>query len=259
MAIFVQSCPFSCLYCHNPETINLCNNCGKCVDVCPKKALSIDNEKKVIWNKEKCVNCDNCIKKCPNLSSPKVMWMSIEELLNEIKKVKPFIRGITVSGGECTTYPEFLLALFKEVHKLNLTCLLDSNGAFDYENMEDLIKESDGVMLDIKAIDPTFHKSICGLNNNIVLKNLKYLLSIKKVEEVRTVILPNENENNIKTVSEVSKIIKDKTRYKLLKYRYFGVRKEGIDRFKKVIVDDKTLLSLKEVANKNGATNVVII
>ena len=40
MAIFFQDCPFSCLYCHNPETINECINCGKCEKVCPQK-LSI--------------------------------------------------------------------------------------------------------------------------------------------------------------------------------------------------------------------------
>lgn len=259
MAIFVQSCPFSCLYCHNPETINMCINCGECVKACPVNALKIDENKKVIWDKSKCVKCDNCIKTCKHLSSPKIMRMSVEELLTEIKKVKPFIRGITVSGGECTTYPDFLYELFKEVHKLGLTCLLDSNGSFDYLTMKELIEESDGVMLDIKAIDPAFHKEICGLDNSTVLKNLNYLLSINKLEEVRTVILPNQDENNLRTVTEVSKIIKDKTRYKLLKYRYFGVRKEGIDKFGKVIVDQKTLEDLKEVALKNGASNIVII
>lgn len=259
MTIFVQSCPFSCFYCHNPETINMCINCGECVKVCLVNALKIDENKKVIWDKSKCVKCDNCIKTCKHLSSPKITCMSVEELLTEIKKVKPFIRGITVSGGECTTYPDFLYELFKEVHKLGLTCLLDSNGSFDYLTMKELIEESDGVMLDIKAIDPAFHKEICGLDNSTVLKNLNYLLSINKLEEVRTVILPNQDENNLRTVTEVSKIIKDKTRYKLLKYRYFGVRKEGIDKFGKVIVNQKTLEDLKEVALKNGASNIVII
>lgn len=258
-SIFFQSCPFRCLYCHNPETISYCINCGECIKTCPVNALSFDFNKKVIWDEKKCVNCDTCIKTCKHLASPKIKYMSVEEVLEKVKEVKPFIRGITVSGGECTNHKEFLVELFKEVKKLGLTCLIDSNGAYDFKTMKDLIDLSDGVMLDVKAFNNDFHKRICGLENNVVIENLKYLLSINKLEEVRTVILPNFNEENLYTVREVAKIIGSKTRYKLLKYRYFGVRKDGIDLFGKVIVDQETLEYYKAEANKLGCNNVVII
>ena len=90
MAIFFQECNFNCLYCHNPETINLCISCGKCIDVCPVKALSRDETKKVIWDSEICINCDKCIKTCENSSSPKIKIVDSDYLLNEIKKVKSF-------------------------------------------------------------------------------------------------------------------------------------------------------------------------
>ncbi len=259
LVIFVQGCPFRCLYCHNPETINLCSSCGKCVQLCPVNALSFNEENKVIWSKDKCVNCDTCIKTCPNLSSPKVTYYSEEELLNMIKEVRPFIRGITISGGECTTYPTFIKNLFIEVKKLGLTCLLDSNGSYDLKEMEDLISISDGVMLDIKAFNNSFHHYITSKDNNVVLNNLDYLLKINKLEEVRTVILPHNEEENAYTVKEVSKIIKSNVRYKLLKYRYFGVREDGIKEFGKVIVDDDTLLKLQKVALENGCSTAVII
>ncbi len=259
MAIFVQSCPFRCLYCHNPETINMCCSCGQCVSTCPVNALSFDDQNKVIWDKNKCVNCDTCIKTCPNLSSPKIAYYSLEELLTKIKEVRPFIRGITISGGECTSYPSFIKKLFIEVKKLGLTCLLDSNGSYDFKTMEDLIDISDGVMLDVKAFDDDYHKFITSKSNDVVLKNLQYLLDKNKLEEVRTVILPNNDKQNENTVIQVSKIIKSNVRYKLLKYRYFGVREEGVKTFGKVIVDQDTLERLKDIALDNGCCSVVII
>ena len=257
-SIFFQGCPFRCLYCHNPETINICSNCGDCVLVCPKKALTIVDGK-VKWDRNKCINCDSCIHVCKHLSSPKISMMSVDEVMEHIKKIRPFIRGITVSGGECTNYPKFLLELFKKCKKIGLTCLIDSNGCYDYHKDEELILLSDGVMLDVKAFKDDFHRYLTGSDNEIVLNNLKYLLSINKLEEVRTVILPNKDKENIVTVENVSRIILGKTKYKLLRYRYFGVRSEGLDVFKKVIVDLKTVEKYRDIAIKNGASNVVII
>lgn len=49
----------------SPESNNqVCNRCGKCVEVCPTNAISIiDN--KVITNKELCIWCCACVKSCP--------------------------------------------------------------------------------------------------------------------------------------------------------------------------------------------------
>ena len=74
MAIFFQTCPFSCLYCHNPETINACISCGKCISTCPVKALSFNENKKVIWNKDICVNCDTCIHVCTHSANNYDSW-----------------------------------------------------------------------------------------------------------------------------------------------------------------------------------------
>lgn len=258
MAIFVQGCPFKCLYCHNPETINICSNCGKCVSSCPATALKIiDN--KVIYNKDLCINCDTCIHICPNLSSPKTTVWNIDELYSQIIQAKPFIRGITISGGECTNYAPFLIELFKRVKKENLTCLLDSNGCHSFLDMNELLEVCDGVMLDVKAFDNGFHKYLTGKENTIVLNNLKYLLDKNKLVEIRTVILPNKEKENEFTVREVSKIIQSKVRYKLIKYRYFGVRKEGLDVFSKTIINDKAIQKYVNIALEEGCNTVTTI
>ncbi len=257
-SIFFQSCPFSCLYCHNPETIHYCIHCGECVKTCPVNALTIEAGK-VVWDKEKCVDCDTCIKTCTHLASPKISMMSVEEIIAHLKSIKPFIRGITVSGGECMNHADFLLELFKETKKLGLTCLIDSNGYHDFKEYPELMEVCDGVMLDVKAYSDDFHYFVTNQHNAMVLENLRYLLSIHKLEEVRTVILPKYTAENTLTVSEVSKIIKDQCRYKLLNYRYFGVRQAGIDAFGKVIVDHDELVRCQKICEENGCPTSVII
>ena len=67
---------------------------------------------KIVWNDKTCINCDECIRVCPHLATPKIYNWTVEETVERIKKNIPFIRGITVSGGECTLQHKFFNATF---------------------------------------------------------------------------------------------------------------------------------------------------
>ena len=257
-SIFFQSCNFNCLYCHNPETINYCGHCGECIKTCPTKALSKINGK-VVWNPDLCCGCDTCIKTCKNNSSPKITYMSVADVIEKIKETRPYIKGITTSGGECTLQKDFLIELFNEVHKLGLTCFVDSNGSIDFETEKELTNSLDMVMLDVKAFDKDFHHKLCSFDNSLVIKNLKYLLSINKLYEVRTVCIPGYDEQNRKTISEVSKIIQDKCIYKIIKYRPFGVREKNIPLLSSDELDDNLAQEYVKFAQSLGAINAKII
>ena len=229
IAIFFQGCNFNCEYCHNPETINICKECYKCVEACPTKALEVSNSK-IIWNKNLCCECDQCTKICRFDSSPKVNDYTIEDLLVEIGKVKAFIKGITVSGGESTLQYKFIAKLFSEVKKKwpNLTCFVDTNGSLNLDGVEykELVENTDFFMLDVKAWDNREHLLLTEKEVNPVIKNLYFLRDIGKLFEVRSVIVANRLNNRL-TVENVAKAISNKEiRYKIIKYRHFGVREE---------------------------------
>ena len=258
MAIFFQGCQFNCRFCHNPETINMCMNCGDCVRTCPVHALSIEDGK-VVWDKEICVNCDTCLKTCTHNASPKITWMSTDEVMEQVKRVSPYIAGITLSGGECTIRKDFIIELFPKVKELGLTTLLDSNGSLDFEENPEILEYCDGVMLDVKAYEKDFSDWLIRYPNEVVLKNLNYLLSINKLEEVRTIIFPGRDEDNTKTVTYVSKIIQDKCRYKIIRYRQFGVRDEGRGDLGDFTTDEDYAKSYVELAKSLGATKAILV
>ena len=259
-AIFFQGCNFSCHYCHNPETIRLCQNCGTCVADCPVGALQRDAAGAVCWDPALCVGCDTCIKVCPHLSSPKVRLLTVEEVLAEIEKGVPFIRGITVSGGECTLYRDFVVSLFERVHALGLTALLDSNGSRDFSADAELLDASDGVMLDIKCFDSAIHQKLTGQPSEQVRENAVFLAKRGKLTEIRTVVIPDylPNEETVRGYCELLApyLSAGPIRYKLICFRPFGVR-EPYNQLE--TPSEEYMGQLAEIAKGYGFADVVTV
>lgn len=229
--VFFQGCNFHCTYCHNPETINTCNSCGKCVSACPEQALSVVGGK-VLWNPSKCSNCDTCITVCPHSASPKIRMLTIDEIADMVEENLPFIRGVTFSGGECMLQAEPLAALCERLANSVGSVLLDSNGSIDFSQQEQLLNSCDGVMLDVKCFDETKHIALTGMSNRSVLKNAEFLAKIGKLAEVRTVVIPTylPNENTVARTAElVANALPENTviPYKLIRFRSNGVRGEA--------------------------------
>ena len=258
-SIFFQGCPFNCLFCHNPETIHLCRSCGACVDKCPVGALRFDDQGQVRWDSGRCVGCDNCIRVCPHDASPKIRWMTVEDVMKEVRRSAPYISGITTSGGECTLQNEFLIQLFTQVRDLGKTCLIDSNGSFDFAADPRVLAVSEGVMLDVKAVGEDWSRELISYPRELVLKNLDYLLSVGKLYEVRTIIFPGRDRENEETVRYVAEHIGDGCFYKIIRYRPFGVR----ERYQKLLGEFETEADYAEgyarLARELGATKAYVV
>lgn len=224
----------------------------------------------VLFDPTKCVGCDTCIHTCTHDASPRIRYMNAEEVYAEVRRNVPFIRGITVSGGECTFYPAFLHDLAVLAKKDGLGFLLDSNGSYDFEaDPAELLSVIDGVMLDIKAYDAADHRAVTDVDNTLVLKNMRFLADRGQLYEVRTVIVP-ELFDTEKTIVDTARALQPylsrqkhwpesegtSIRYKIIKYRPFGVR-EAYRSF--TPPTDAWLEHLADLARAEGMTDIVII
>ncbi len=181
----------------------------------------------LVWHDDRCTGCDCCINICHNSASPKVRRMDVGEVLSLVKNNTPFIRGITVSGGECSLYPEFLAELFTGARQLGLETLMDSNGTVDFTLYPHLIENlCDGVMLDVKSWDRDLFFTLTGGSNTVVRRNLRYLADIRRLTEIRIVCI-RELTDPERIIMEISSLIPDRVqeqRLKLIQYRPHGVK-----------------------------------
>ncbi len=258
--VFLQGCNIDCKYCHNPETRKLCIQCGTCVRNCPAGALTYDGDGKIDFHPERCIKCDTCIHVCPNDSSPRTCEMTPQEVYARVKKQIPYIRGLSVSGGECMLWPGFLTELFRLARADGLGTLIDSNGMIPFQNYPELMEVSDGVMLDIKAFDDEDYGRVTGASNQAVLDNAVYLAETSKLYEVRAVIVPDlyDGEKSVRGFGDflAPYLSIHDIPVKIIAYRPMGVR-EAYSHYR--VPDQAYLNQLADILRGKGFQNITVI
>ena len=227
--VFLQGCNLHCKYCHNPYTINVCNNCGICVPNCPQGALYINNDR-VLWSKERCIECDTCIQCCPKNSSPKVTGMTAIELWQFLREKSSFISGITISGGEPTLQVPFLVDFFKIVKaNSSLNTLIETNGFIGPEVYAPLLPVLDMAIVDLKSSNSKTHESLTSRLLQPVLRTIEFLYKYDKLYSIQQVIIPGYTDSEDDMAGTVSTLIAigNDIQLKLLKFRPHGTSGEA--------------------------------
>jgi pyruvate formate lyase activating enzyme len=155
--VFLQGCRFRCLYCHNPDTWD--ENAG--------------------------------------------IIMTVQDLLEQILRYKPYFEasggGVTISGGEPLLQAGFVLELFRRLKEAGIHTCLDTSG-FIPSNTEtallnDLIFNTDLVLLDVKHPDPFVHRRITGHGNSEPRRFAEMLKEHNTSVWLRYVVVPGYTDN----------------------------------------------------------------
>jgi pyruvate formate lyase activating enzyme len=194
--VFFKGCPLRCIFCQNPETQDPepelafseknCIHCGRCADVCPEGAVDLDFSGRI--HRDRCVLCGKCADVCPGNGLRLIgRTYAVEDLLEVLLRDLPFYRhsggGVTLAGGECTLYPDYLQLLLKALKAENTHVVLETSGYFDYRSFEEkILPHVDLLYYDVKIADPDLHKKHLGRTNTRILRNLFRLLQERPTE-----------------------------------------------------------------------------
>ena len=194
--VFFKGCNLQCAWCHNPESQSpsaqmmfyhgKCTGCGKCREKCPNGL-------------ESCTLCGRCTLYCPH-DAREVCGkeFTATEVLNAILKDKTYYDnsggGVTFSGGECMLQAEFLTQILKACKENGIHTAVDTAGHVPYERFEQILPYTDLFLYDVKCFDPEKHKRYVGVDNTLILENLKLLLSTNKSVWIRIPIIGTVND-----------------------------------------------------------------
>lgn len=240
--VFFKGCNMRCKWCHNPETwkhkqqlqyvYEKCINCGSCITICPSKAL-IKSDNKISPVFGKCNNCGACTNVCSTGAISLIGRKTTpEDLFIEIEKDIPFFKnsggGVTLSGGEPLLQKEFALELLSLCKRNNINTAIESNLSLDWDAViKDFLPLVDYWMCDLKIADSNKHKYWTGIDNNIIISNIKKFCENKIPLTVRTPIIPGVNDNveDVKFLCDILSKYSKTIKYELLRFHTLGFEK----------------------------------
>ncbi len=147
-----------------------------------------------------------------------------EETVKKAIRYKDYFQnkgGITVSGGEPLMQAEFVKELFELCHEEGINTCLDTSGCVMNDEVKNLLKHTDRVLLDIKYTDSGSYQKYVGCEMEKALDFLGYLNAQKIPVTLRQVIIPtlNDNEDNILKLKKIAENHKCVDKIELLPFR----------------------------------------
>ena len=205
-SVFLMGCPLRCEWCHNPEgqgfenfilrSPNGCVECGNCL----KHAMK--DGKKIVFTEQSIKNCPNALLRyCAK-------EYTAEELCSRLEKNLSILNasggGVTFSGGEPTSSPQFLMECLSMLEgKTNRA--VQTSGYCSPKVFDKVLKECDYMLFDIKLVDDELSKRYTGVSNAVILQNFRTLVSSGKDFVIRTPLIPSvtDTEDNMEAVAHL--------------------------------------------------------
>lgn len=201
--VFLKGCPLRCKWCCNPE--------GQHYNV----------EKMTLGGKEKIVGQD----------------VTVGEIIDIVERDRIYYRrsggGLTLSGGESLTQPDFAVALLKTAKERGINTAMESTGFADFSVISRYLPYLDLYLMDIKHMNSSKHKEFTSQPNELILENAKKITDAGARLIVRTPVIPtfNATKEEIGEIAKFASSLKGVTQMHILPYHRIGTDKyKGLNR-----------------------------
>lgn len=238
--VFFKGCPLKCKWCSNPESQHQevqilydqkkCTHCQTCVNVCPHHAIE-DIDERIVIDHLKCVGCLQCVHSCPHEAlSHEGEYNTVEDIVNICMQDKDFYEesdgGITISGGEGMSQPQFLKDLISSLKEHDLHVAIETTGYIQQHIFQELAPMLDLLLFDIKHYDSHKHYEGTYVHNELIIENFKWAIDQGIEVLPRIPVIPDFNDN-LEDAAGICQLLIDAgaKKVQLLPFHQFGEKK----------------------------------
>jgi len=240
----MSGCNLGCMWCSNPEGSDVkqkllyrkshCKcNFYRCMDACKHKAIK-KSENKITIDRNKCRECKtfDCVNVCYDgalaVSGKYYTPDELIEILNRDKSYWGDNGGVTFGGGDPLCQSKFVGQVLKKCRELSIHTAIETSAYGPTEDFLKLMQNTNWVFIDIKHIDPKKHKEFTGVDNKLILDNIKKLKNSgwggTLVVRIPVICGFNDDEKNMSGIADFLKENKIDT-VNLLSYHSLGTSK----------------------------------
>jgi pyruvate formate lyase activating enzyme len=135
--------------------------------------------------------------------------------------------GVTFSGGEPLSQPDFLLELMRECKDRDISIAVDTSGKAPLDIVKSVAELADLFLYDLKLLDARRHEQFTGSTNDEILANLQWLSANGPPVVVRFPLFPgiNDDHENVTALGEFVAGLSDGTSIDILPYHRAGIDK----------------------------------
>ncbi len=194
--VFLSGCPLRCSWCANPEgqlarprlmvrEKRCVHRHYRCDSACAQGAVQIGAGCSPYpqFDRSICWQCEtrDCVVACLN-QALKIAGRpyTVAELMAILTRDQGFWGaggGVTFSGGDPLSQPEFLLAVLKQCRASYIHTAVETSAQADTDLLLAILPWTDWLLVDIKHMNPAAHRAETGAGNERILKNIEALAS----------------------------------------------------------------------------------